>query len=169
MLSWFLTFMTFCWRVCSTSVQYTDLHVIWNTILSQKFEESWGLFSQEDTNCCAYERTGANIRQMFSTTLEENILWVPKGSADNYFNILILNYYGLWKVHILVLGVPNNRLTCMQGQKTLSLSYMHLFFTLLVQRLPNYSLNDSFFQTLPLRDADLRWLVDWSHFHFFYL
>ncbi len=29
-------------------------------------------------------------------------------------------YYGLWKVHILVLGVPNNRLTCMQGQKTLS-------------------------------------------------
>ncbi len=45
-------------------------------------------------------------------------------------------YYGLWKVHILVLGVPNNRLTCMQGQKTLSLSYnMHLF-------LP-YLLNDS--------------------------
>ncbi len=45
-------------------------------------------------------------------------------------------YYGLWKVHILVLGVTNNRLTCMQGQKTLSLSYnMHLF-------LP-YLLNDS--------------------------
>ncbi len=45
-------------------------------------------------------------------------------------------YYGLWKVHILVLGVPNNRLTCMQGQKILSLSYnMHLF-------LP-YLLNDS--------------------------
>ncbi len=45
-------------------------------------------------------------------------------------------YYGLWKVHILVLGVPNNRLTCMQGQKTLSFSYsMHLF-------LP-YLLNDS--------------------------
>ncbi len=31
--------------------------------------------------------------------------------------------------HILVLGVPNNRLTCMQGQKTLSFSYnMHLFY-----------------------------------------
>ncbi len=29
-------------------------------------------------------------------------------------------YYGLWKVYILVLGVPNNRLTCMQGQKILS-------------------------------------------------
>uniref|UniRef100_A0A672JXD5 Serine/threonine-protein kinase SMG1 n=1 Tax=Sinocyclocheilus grahami TaxID=75366 RepID=A0A672JXD5_SINGR len=28
---------------------------------------------------------------------------------------------------IEVLVVPNNRLTCMQGQKTLSLSYMHLF------------------------------------------
>ncbi len=47
-----------------------------------------------------------------------------------------MGYYGLWKVHILVLGVPNNRLTCMQGQKTLTFSYnMHLF-------LP-YLLNDS--------------------------
>ncbi len=70
-------------------------------------------------------------------------------------------YYGLWKVHILVLGVPNNRLTSMQGQKTLSLSYnMHLFFTLFAQRLPNDSLNNSFFQTPPLRDANLRWMVD---------
>ncbi len=52
------------------------------------------------------------------------------------FIILKCPYYGLWKVHILVLGVPNNRLTCMQGQKTLSFSYnMHLF-------LP-YLLNDS--------------------------
>ncbi len=33
--------------------------------------------------------------------------------------ILKCPYYGLWKIHILVLGVPNNRLTCMQGQKTL--------------------------------------------------
>ncbi len=50
-------------------------------------------------------------------------------------------------------GIPNNSLTCMQGQKTLSFSYnMHLFFA---QRLPNDSLNDSFFQTPPLRDATL--------------
>ncbi len=41
---------------------------------------------------------------------------------------------------------------CMQGQKTCLLSYnMHLFL-----RLPN----DSFFQTPTLRDANLRWLVD---------
>ncbi len=32
-------------------------------------------------------------------------------------------------------------------------------FTLFAQRLPNDSLNDSFFQTPPLRDATLRWLV----------
>ncbi len=71
----------------------------------------------------------------------------------------------LWVMKVLVLWVPNNRLTCMQGQKTLSLSYnMHLFLP--TQRLPNDSLNDSFFQTPPLRDANLRWLVDWSHFHF---
>ncbi len=31
--------------------------------------------------------------------------------------ILKCPYYGLWKVHILVLGVSNNRLTCMQCQK----------------------------------------------------
>ncbi len=43
--------------------------------------------------------------------------------------ILKCHYYGLWKVHIALS-------TCMQGQKTLSLSYnMHLF-------LP-YLLNDS--------------------------
>ncbi len=44
----------------------------------------------------------------------------------------------LWvkKAHILVFGVPNNKLTCMQSQKTLSLCYnMHLI-------LP-YLLNDS--------------------------
>ncbi len=55
-----------------------------------------------------------------------------------FFKILWLKspYYGLWKVHILVLGVPNNKLTCMQGQKILSFSYnMHLL-------LP-YLLNDS--------------------------
>ncbi len=43
-------------------------------------------------------------------------------------------YYGLWKVHILVLGVPSNMLTCMQGQKTLSMSYnMHLFLPYLLK------------------------------------
>ncbi len=60
----------------------------------------------------------------------------------------------------MVLGVPNNKLTCMQGQKTLVLKYAFIF-TLLAQRLPNDSLNDSFFQTPPF---GLR-LSDWSHFH----
>ncbi len=44
------------------------------------------------------------------------------------------------------LGVPNTGWHGQQGLKTLSLSYnMHLFLTLLAQRLPNDSLNDSFF------------------------
>ncbi len=43
---------------------------------------------------------------------------------------------------------------------------VHSFITLLAQRLPNDSLNDSFFQTPHLRDTNLRWLVDLSHFHF---
>ncbi len=68
-------------------------------------------------------------------TFKVPLLWVMKGSY-------------------LVLGIPNNRLTCIQGQKTLSLFYnMHLF---LYKRLPNDSCNDSFFQTPNLRDANLR-------------
>ncbi len=66
------------------------------------------------------------------------LLWVMKGS-----------YFGF--------GIPNNRLTWMQGQKTLSLSYyMHLFC------LP-YLLNDSFFG--PLLCVTLI-CGDWSQFHF---
>ncbi len=69
----------------------------------------------------------------FSNTHSEGHLW-PLHHVSCCF--LKCPYYGLWKVHILVLGVPNNRLTCMQGQKTLSFSYNILFF------LP-YLLNDS--------------------------
>ncbi len=48
------------------------------------------------------------------------------------------------------------RLKCMQGQKTLSLSYMHLFLPYLLKDSQTIG---SFFQTPPLRDANLRWLV----------
>ncbi len=37
-----------------------------------------------------------------------------------------------------------------------------IYFFLFSQRLPNGSLNDSFFQTPPLLDAKLRWLFWWS-------
>ncbi len=58
----------------------------------------------------------------------------------------------------MVLGVPGKRLKCMQGQKTLSLSYnMHLF---LPQQLVSDWLNEYVFQTPPLHDTNLRWLVD---------
>ncbi len=61
---------------------------------------------------------------------------------------------------ILVLGVSNNRLTCMQGQKALSFPYnMHLIWLYLLNDSPTSS-STSFFQTPPLRDANLRWLVD---------
>ncbi len=45
-------------------------------------------------------------------------------------------------------------------KKTHSFSYnMHFIFTLIAQRLPNDSLNDSFFQTPPLHHANQRWWV----------
>ncbi len=62
--------------------------------------------------------------------------WAQDFFQKRKSNYLKCPYYGLWKVHILVLGDPNNRLTCIQAQKTLSYSYnMHFF-------LP-YLLNDS--------------------------
>ncbi len=73
-------------------------------------------------------------------------------------------YYGLWKVHILIFGVPNNSLTCIQDQKTLPLSYnMHLFFTLLAQWLPKrfaqwYIFSESSFKYLGVNiSEDLTW------------
>ncbi len=58
-------------------------------------------------------------------------------------------------------GVPNNRLTCIQAQKTLSYSYnMHFFLPYLLNDSQTIRSNDSFFQTPPVRDANLRWLVD---------
>ncbi len=42
-------------------------------------------------------------------------------------------YYGLWKVHILVLGVPNNRLTCTQSHKYFHCHNMHLFLHYLLK------------------------------------
>ncbi len=57
-------------------------------------------------------------------------------------------------------------LTCVQGQKTLSLSHnMHFIYTLFTQGLSNDSFDNSFFQTTPLRDANLHDWSDWSHFH----
>ncbi len=37
-----------------------------------------------------------------------------------------------------------------------------IYFFLFCSRLPNGSFKDSFFQTPPLRDANLRWLVWWT-------
>ncbi len=47
-----------------------------------------------------------------------------------------------------VLHIHRKRLTSVLKNKV---DNMHLFFTLLAQRLPNGSFNDSFFQTPPLR------------------
>ncbi len=64
---------------------------------------------------------------------------------------------GYERFHILDLGLHNNRLTCMQGQKnTLIFLQYAFYFTLIAQRLPNDSVNDSFFQTPPLHHANQR-------------
>ncbi len=67
---------------------------------------------------------------------------------------------GYKKVHILVLGVPNNRLTCMQGRKTLSFSNMHLFLPYLLNDFQTIRFNDSFFSK-PLLCVTLI-CSDWS-------
>ncbi len=78
------------------------------------------------------------------------------------------------KVHTLVLGVPNNRLTCMHGQKTLSLSYKNIIIIIICIYFLSYLLSDS--QTIrsmihfskPLLCVMLicsDW-SDWFYFHF---
>ncbi len=68
------------------------------------------------------DKTYFNITKCNYCSNELGCYWVNTQST------LKCPYYKLWKVHILVLGVPKNRLTCMQGQKTLSLSYNMLIF-----------------------------------------
>ncbi len=66
-----------------------------------------------------------------------------------------------------VLGVPNNRLTyACKVKKHFHCLIICIYFYLLAQRLPKDSLNDSFLQTPPLRDANLRWLVWLDSFSF---
>ncbi len=82
---------------------------------------------------------------VFASMFKVPLLWVMKGS---YF------------------GFGRYRLTCTQGQKTLSLSYnMHLFFTLLCSTTPKRFTQWFIFPNPPLHDVDQCWLVDRSHFH----
>ncbi len=81
-------------------------------------------------------RSGAPVEQKLLKQWFIKTTNYAKVRQPDLIHSLKCPYYGLWKVHILVLGVPNNRLTCIQAQKTLSYSYnMHFF-------LP-YLLNDS--------------------------
>ncbi len=75
--------------------------------------------------------------------------------------------YGLWKVHILVLGVPNNRLTCMQGQKHLHFLIMCIYFYLICSTTPQRFI----FPARPTRNssfprfAHTNWWAKWQIFH----
>jgi len=79
-----------------------------------------------------HRKTGRRGEQ---EALEPNNLWyLFTGESESRRNtapwllLKCLAIMGKKKVHILVLGVYNNRLTCMKGQKTLSVSYiMHVY------------------------------------------
>ncbi len=51
------------------------------------------------------------------------------GTQDAMKCVLKCPYYGLWKVHILVLGF--NRLTCMQGQKNFHCLIICIYFCMI--------------------------------------
>ncbi len=74
-----------------------------------------------------------------------------------YINVPLLwemkdTYFGL--------GVSNNRLTCMHGQKTISLSYnVHLFYPYLLNDSQTIRSTMNFSKPILCRDATLRWLV----------
>ncbi len=85
-----------------------------------------------------------NVYSRGTYTVKVPLLWVMKCS-----------YFGF--------GSPQQQADMHARSKNTFIVLQYAFiFTLLAQRLPNDSLNDSFFQTLPLRDANLLWLDDWS-------
>ncbi len=71
-------------------------------------------------------------------------------------------YYGLWKFIFWFWESPTTGWHACKVKKNtfIVLKYAFIFF-LFCSPLPNGSFNDSFFQTPPLRDANLRWLVWW--------
>ncbi len=71
----------------------------------------------------------------------------------------------VWKVHILVLGVPNNRLTCMQGQKHFLSYNMHLFLSYLLNDSQTIRSTIHFSKPLCVTLICGDW-SNWSHFHF---
>ncbi len=77
-------------------------------------------------------------------------------------------YYGLWKVHILVLGVPNNRLTWMRCQK-----YIHCLIICIYYYFTCSTTTKRFAQQYIFHNPSFAWCkpvvigpVGRFHFHF---
>ncbi len=84
---------------------------------------------------------------MFNMLLKVPLLWVMKGS-----------YFGF--------GSPQQKVDMHARSKNTFIVLKYAFiFILFAQRLPNDSFNDSFFQTPPLREANLQWLVSFPFHH----
>ncbi len=60
--------------------------------------------------------------------IHQQHFWLPVSLIQGKSTLLKCPYYGLWKGHILVLGVPNNRLTCMQGKKHFHFLIRSIYF-----------------------------------------
>ncbi len=80
--------------------------------------------------CCKSASHTANNAHLYYITT--HIL-----ATENQFSISTktylkhFTYYGLLKFHSLVLGVPNNRSTCMQGQKNFYFLIICIYFDLI--------------------------------------
>ncbi len=81
-----------------------------------------------------------------------------------YYNPLKVPLLWVMKGSYLVLESSTGWHACKVKKHFHFLIYAFIF-TLFVQRLSNDSFKDSFFQTPPLHDANLRWLVPISRFH----
>ncbi len=87
-----LTWWWWCWGGLLKDLQhFCTVHWSSHDLKHNPESAFWGKYCfvrKLQTAVLMNER--ANIRQMFSTTFEGNILWAPKGCANHYFYLLSL-------------------------------------------------------------------------------
>ncbi len=82
-------------------------------------------------------------------------------TLPSYLWLLKCPYYG-YESSYFGFGSPQQQVDMhARSKKHFHCLKICIYFFLFCSRLPNGSFNDSFFQTPPLRDANLRWLVWW--------
>ncbi len=102
------------------------------------------------------------IRTCSNEEINSSTSWMTWAWVFWWTCFIKVPYYGLWKFNILVLGVPNNRLTCKVKKHLYCLIICIYFLPYLLNNSQTIHSTIDFFQNPPLPDANLQWLVSFS-------